>query len=461
MNELLSKIMMESIVAPVITPDRLIAEHMMLIAILHANIGTEVGAHFLLTIVKKFNEMVNQYNEVENKELDNIVLMISHLYNFKVYGSQLLYQILDILTSKFNEKEIEIILLILKTVGFLLRKDDPVSLKELIINLQQKASSSKSTNTRIQFMLEILMAIKNNNMSKIAQYDPTHIEHLRKMLKTHLRKGNTVTQFNISLNDLLNVDERGKWWIVGSAWTGKMDSLKINNENTNNNDTMFSQKILDLADKQRMKGVKKDIFCILMTAEDYMDAFEKLHTFQAKDVIPVIINCCLQEKKFNLYYALLSQKLCDYDKKNKRQFGYQLTDGIKNKFEILEEYKNIQIHNLAEFCANLIIEKTITLTILKDIEFAELDKPTMRFIRQLMIGILLNDDTEACVGAFEKISKSPNLKSLRDGLRFFISCFLVKNIDSKNLPENYVRKLKERADIVEKIFLTRSGIIAF
>lgn len=52
-------------------------------------------------------------------------------------------------------------------------------------------------------MLDVLLAIKNNNMSKIPQYDPTHVEHLKKIIKTFLRKGNAVTQFNISLEDLL------------------------------------------------------------------------------------------------------------------------------------------------------------------------------------------------------------------------------------------------------------------
>jgi len=84
MNVMLSKLMMESIITPILTPDRLICEHMMLIAILHANVGTEVGAHFLLTIVKKLYHMLEESHCIENKELDNIILMISHLYNFKV-----------------------------------------------------------------------------------------------------------------------------------------------------------------------------------------------------------------------------------------------------------------------------------------------------------------------------------------------------------------------------------------
>ena len=98
MNELLSLLMIESLVTPVLTPNRLITEHMMCIAILHANVGTEIGAHFILTLVQKFDKMIQKPQEVENKELDNLVLMISNLYNFKVlikkkmkYSSILLY----------------------------------------------------------------------------------------------------------------------------------------------------------------------------------------------------------------------------------------------------------------------------------------------------------------------------------------------------------------------------------
>lgn len=52
-------------------------------------------------------------------------------------------------------------------------------------------------------MLDILLAIKNNNMTKIPNYDPSYAEHLKKLLKSFIRKGYYVTQLNISLEDLL------------------------------------------------------------------------------------------------------------------------------------------------------------------------------------------------------------------------------------------------------------------
>lgn len=115
-------------------------------------------------------------------------------------------------------------------------------------------------------MLDILLAIKNNNVTKIPNYDTSYSEHLKKIMKGFIRKGNYVTQLNISLEDLLKANERGKWWVVGSAWTG-MDEKKTNKEEKSITPT-YSKNLLELAKKQRMNtDTRRNIFCIIMTAE--------------------------------------------------------------------------------------------------------------------------------------------------------------------------------------------------
>ncbi|XP_029663405.1 nucleolar MIF4G domain-containing protein 1 homolog [Formica exsecta] len=462
MNVMLSKLMMESIVVPVLTPDGLICEHMMLITILHANIGTEVGAHFLLTIIRKLHQMLEESHCVENKELDNMILMISHLYNFKVYGHQLLYQILEKLVEKFTEKEIELILLILRTVGFQLRKDDPIALKELILNLQQKANNATLENSRVKFMLDVLLALKNNNMSKIPQYDPSRIEHLKKILKNFIHKGNSVTQFNVTLEDLLEVDERGKWWIIGSAWSGLKDITKFE-KSSEDKKRKYGEKILELAQKQRMNtDIRRDIFCVLMTAEDYLDAFEKIHHLglknqQQREVIYVILNCCIQEKKFNPYYAVLAQRLCDSDRKYQLTIQYALWDKLK----ILEDLNTKQLTNLAKFLTHLFLGKGLPLSVLKVVQFIELDKLTMRLIRQIMLGILLHENEEACLEVFGRISLSPKLQTFRESLRLFINHFLVKNTSANENLQKQSELLNKRAEWVDKILSTRESKLIF
>ncbi|OAD57045.1 Nucleolar MIF4G domain-containing protein 1 [Eufriesea mexicana] len=455
MNNILSELVLESLVSDVITPDRLISEYMMLIAILHANIGIEVGANFVEKLVKRFFDAMEKLQDITKKELDNIVLIISHLYNFKIFGNKLLYQILNKLMIKFTEKEIELILLILKTVGFSLRKDDPNALKEFIKSVQLKASNENGKNSRIKFMLEILLALKNNNFNKIPQYDPSHVEHLKKIIRNVIRKGNTITQFNVSLEDLLYAHENGKWWIIGSAWSdlNNMNS-KVNTKE--NNKFNFGEKILRLAQKQRMNtDIRKNIFCILVTAEDYLDAFEKLH--HLGEIIHVLIHCCLQENKFNPYYAVLAQKLCEYNRKYQLTIQYNFWDKLKT----LDIYDNKQLINLAQLLSHLFIEKCLSLSILKIIQFTELDRQTMKFLRQIILGILLHENERSCMQVFERFCISSQLQSFRESLRLFINCFIMKNIYSYYILDEQKIMLKERIELVNKILILNEFKIKF
>lgn len=49
---------------------------------------------------------------------------------------------MDHLSERFTEKEVELILLVLRSVGFSLRKDNPLALKDLVLRLQKKANES-------------------------------------------------------------------------------------------------------------------------------------------------------------------------------------------------------------------------------------------------------------------------------------------------------------------------------
>lgn len=85
------------------------------------------------------------------------MLVLAQLYNFKLFHSQLLYQIIDKLSANFDEeKHIECILHILKNVGFTLRKDDPIALKNLILNIQKKAASVHEETKKEKYKTAVL-----------------------------------------------------------------------------------------------------------------------------------------------------------------------------------------------------------------------------------------------------------------------------------------------------------------
>lgn len=92
------------------------------------------------TVVRHFDETYRRSSNT-GKECDNLASMIAHLYNFQVFHSLLLFDLLKQLVASFTARDVELVLLLLRNVGFALRKDDPLSLKELITEAQRKAST--------------------------------------------------------------------------------------------------------------------------------------------------------------------------------------------------------------------------------------------------------------------------------------------------------------------------------
>lgn len=123
---------------------------------------------------------------------------------------------------------------------------------------------------RLKYMLDVLTAIKNNNVNRIPNYDPTLAEHLKKILKTLCVNGKYVTTLNISLDDLLNAQNRGKWWVIGSAWSGNINDIgsAIKSTSSKKYEQRFSDQLLELARQQRMNtDERRNVFCVLMSAE--------------------------------------------------------------------------------------------------------------------------------------------------------------------------------------------------
>ncbi|KAF7475246.1 hypothetical protein GHT09_013935 [Marmota monax] len=455
MNDTLTAALLGACVTASAMPSRLMMEHVLLVSILHHTVGIEVGACFLEAVVRKFDDVYR--NGGEGKECDNLFTIIAHLYNFHVVQSLLIFDILKKLISTFTEKDIELILLMLKNVGFALRKDDALSLKELITDAQAKASGAGSMfqdQTRVRFMLETMLALKNNDMRKIPGYDPEPVERLRKVQRALVRSASSgsETQLRISWDGLLNAEQTGRWWIVGSAWSGTpmIDNSHHALQQKPPTGTI-SSKMLDLARKQRMNtDIRRNIFCTMMTSEDFLDAFEKLLKLGLKDqqereVVHVLMDCCLQEKTYNPFYAFLASKFCSYERRFQMTFQFSIWD----KFRDLENLPATNFLNLVHLVAHLLKTKSLPLSILKVVEFSELDKPRVHFLRRVLTMLLMETEVEDLGLIFARVSENPKLGMLREGLKLFIGHFLLKNVQAHQSPEEG-SVLRQRASLATR-----------
>ncbi|KAM7120777.1 nucleolar MIF4G domain-containing protein 1 isoform 3-T3 [Molossus nigricans] len=461
MNDTLTSVLMSACAPSSAMPSRLVMEHVLLVSILHRTVGIEVGAHFLEAVVRKFADVHEKGGE--GKECDNLFTIIAHLYNFHVVHSLLVFDILRKLIGTFTEKDIELILLMLRNVGFSLRKDDALSLKEMIAETQAKASGAGGRfqdQTRIRFMLETMLALKNNDMRKIPGYDPEPVEKLRKLQRALVRGAGsgTESQLRVSWDGVLNAEQTGRWWIVGSAWSGApmIDSSQQKASQKPLAGTV-SAKILELARKQRMNtDVRRNIFCTIMTSEDFLDAFEKLLKLglkgqQEREAVHVLVDCCLQEAAFNPFYAFLASKLCGYDRRFQVTFQFSMWD----KFRELENLPATNFSNLAHLVAHLLKTKSLPLSILKVIEFSELDKPRVHFLRKVLYMLLMETEVEDLGLLFARVSDNPQLGVLREGLKLFISHFLLKSAQARHSAEE-AGLLRERAELATKALQGRA-----
>jgi len=435
MNQTLYDLLSSALISNTSTPERLVMEHVMLIAILHANIGSEVGAHFLEEFVKVFNSIyldADLTGEAGDKQLDNLILILSYTFNFRIVASKLIFDLLNQLAESFQPKDIELILVALRSSGFGLRKEDAAEMKSLIVKLQNKAAERKGEGSRVQFMLDILLAVKNNNVNKIPNYDPSHFDHLKKILKTFIRDGNFITELKIGLQDLKDAETRGRWWVVGSFFKGNLagdDKADKDAPTQVQRQEQFSEKLLKLARRMRMNtDSRKNIFCLVMSAEDYIEATERLIKLGLKnqverDIMFVLLDCTLQEAAFNPFYSQVAIKLSTMDRKYKIANQFAVWDKIK----ISSELTKSQLLNLAKCIGHLIRNGCQQISVLRVVEFADMNKPNLKLLRTILCDLLLQDKEEDVAKIFQGVATGGNLSVFREGLRLFLTHFLLKN----------------------------------
>ncbi|OMJ19634.1 Suppressor of glycerol defect protein 1, partial [Smittium culicis] len=248
------------------------------------------------------------------KETLNLVSFLSELYNFNVISCRLIYDLLDYAASYPNETTIEIILAVIKTAGYQLRKDEPLLLKNLCLvvttNFKNLNSDQVKSTVRCNFMLEQLGNLRNNRMKQVMLSSADCVIPLKKFLQNLDKKRHTISPepINVGLDDIRQIDTKGKWWLVGSYWAGVDDKSKGNNKDKSGLAAIESfsdasadkeskekyQQLLLLAKAFKMNtDVRKSIFIAIMSSQDAVDAFEKcmklgLKESQQREIIRVL-----------------------------------------------------------------------------------------------------------------------------------------------------------------------------
>ncbi|GAA5827704.1 hypothetical protein JCM3770_005130 [Rhodotorula araucariae] len=375
-----------------------------------------------------------------SKEALNLVSFVAELYNFQVVHCGLVYDLVrTFVNTGMGELEVELLSRIVKRSGQQLRSDDPSALKDIITLVKQKMAGvdPASMNSRTRFMVEQLTNLKNNKLKAPgADGAIDHHTPLRKFL-TGLNKrrasGAAPEPLRVGLAELRDAGRRGKWWLVGAAWAG--DPLAEHaaggagagasragaGAGTVSAEARADDELARLARKQGMNtDVRKGVFNVLMSSEDYIDACERLQQLglsdvQQREIARVLLQCSGNEKEYNPYYTLVGARLCATSHSFQITLQYLLWDFLRSLGEATvggeemvktladssasasagEDVPARKVAHTARFYAWCLAKGALPLTILKPVPFGTTLAATRSFLNQLVLFLILGTQTSS------------------------------------------------------------------
>ena len=351
----ITELCLDTIAARTNLSESIVVLYAALITSLHRLVGAEFGANVLQSCVSRFltsySQMMARSNSTEqgdeslsawSRECANLIMLLCHLFNLKMLSAIILYDMVRLLLGQsflhmvtgideqkpITEIDIELLLRIVQSSGQQLRHADGESLKAIVELTQQcmrDAPASAATvaqSSRARFMLESLAHLrqKGRHLGRESSATAESLQRLSKYVSSLERK-RTVrahSALQVGLQDLQDAEKRGRWWLVGAAWTGKDDSgpapdavagvpipstaaaAAAPKSQGVDLDASDDESTIDLTRLARTQGMNTDarrmVFSTLMSSLDYMDAAHnlmqlKLNDVQRREVIRVLVHC--------------------------------------------------------------------------------------------------------------------------------------------------------------------------
>lgn len=222
---------------------------------------------------------------------------------------------------------------------------------------------------------------------------------------------------NINRADIHDSSKKGKWWLVGASWREdplvsarqELSDMQMKNTNEVETDSEAEPDLGDLAKAHRMNtDVRRSIFVAIMSATDYQDAHVRLLKLRLKraqefEIPRVLLHCAMEEDVHNPYYSLIARRLCgESGRRLKMSFmfalwnifkrmGEQGDDEEETQFDADDEETGVDMKavvSLAKMYGMLIADGTLSLAVLKNLNFAYLQPKTKTFVELLIISII-------------------------------------------------------------------------
>ncbi|KAK0611142.1 hypothetical protein B0T14DRAFT_321505 [Immersiella caudata] len=453
-------------------------------------IGMDFGAQLIQEVVERFTKYYGEAREAAAdlstvpKQTSNLITFLSQLYNFQLIGPNLLFDYIRMLLEDLSELTAELLLRIVRMSGLALRHDDPMALKDIVTLIRPAMAKigEQNLSVRTKFMIDTIHDLKNNKMKTGVGASAIVSEHSTRMKKTlgslSSRKLKSTEPLRISLKDIQDSDNRGKWWLVGASWAGPSAGEKSSKEEAVDDEDSDEDSIVitDLSDgpdvaelaRQQMMNtdVRRALFVAIVCGCDCEDAYVRINKLRLnkerrKEIPFVVMQCCGAEKAYNPYYTFVAKKLCS-DARIKWGFQNGLWKFFRRLGETIfgedaddrDEEEDIPLRRLvnnAKMFGTLVADGSLGIGILKCLNLPYLQKMTKAFVEVMLITVFQecqaseNGVKAAVTSVFKAAEGNPEFGR---GLQWFLRKVVGKTDLAGSKSDT--QKLKAACKIAEK-----------
>lgn len=284
---------------------------------------------------------------------------------------------------------------------------------------------------RTKFMIDTITDLKNNRLKTGIAASSLASEHITKMRKIlgslNSRNIRATEPIRISRTDIHDSSKKGKWWLVGASWkddplvAASQDISHLHSAPSDIQDNEGEPDIFNIAKAHRMNtDIRRSIFIAIMSATDFRDAHVRLLKLHLKrtqeyEIPRVLVHCAMQEEAHNPFYTLIARRLCgEMGRRIKMSFMFTLWDvfkrmGERNHLEDddapddlgdedgtgVDALTTKSIVNLAKMYGSLVAGSSLSLSILKNLDFAYLQPKTSIFVELLIVTVIQQIRTQS------------------------------------------------------------------
>ncbi|KAJ1874960.1 suppressor of glycerol defect [Coemansia sp. RSA 990] len=467
-TQVLTDLILQSIQSRIHMLDTFLYVNAAVVGAVYRIVGLEPVAHLVQKLMElfeqRFNQGMSEFKQshsmgdsedgvvTSSKECQNLSVFVAELYNFQVVSCQLVYDMIRMCVQEINEFTAELLLKLIRISGQQLRRDDPLALKEIVRQVTEQVGKVDRLSVRCKFMVESLTNLKDNRMRGEMSQNADNVARLKRFLGNmdKRRAVGAAEPINIGMQDIRDIETKGKWWLVGASWVGNQhgtDSAPAEQPlQAPGSSNAEMERLLQLAREQHMNtDVRRSIFVTLLSSDDYTDAFERLLKLdlkktQSREIMRVVLHCCGQEPAYNPFYTLVAYKLCSLHNTYKLTMQYALWDFLRELGEsdvgglgqLHRESSGAQVPlrrivNLAKMFAWLIDKHELSLLILKTVTFARVGEQARIFFQILFTTLFLlhkkrtDVDEQSLHNVFQRAASNP---TMCHGILFFFHHFV-------------------------------------